>query len=42
MSAKSANHDHMIFLDILWQGIGYELGGGRGWGGGGMHKQHLE
>lgn len=25
MSAKSANHDHMTFLGILWQGIRFEL-----------------
>lgn len=25
MSAKSANHDHMTFLGILWQGILSEL-----------------
>lgn len=25
MSAKSANHDHMTFLGILWQGIHFEL-----------------
>lgn len=25
MSAKSANHDHMTFLGILWQWIHFEL-----------------
>lgn len=25
MSAKSANHDHMTFLSILWQGIHFKL-----------------